>query len=282
MSRSHPVAVVTGANTGIGKEVARGLAAAGHTVVLACRDLDKARAAQQQIIAHTGNARVEVAHLDQSDVASVRAFAAELAARHPALHGVVNNAGRWPRTREVTRQGIELTWATNVLGYYWVSLALLPLLRAGAPARIVNVASDRAYDLDLDDVELARRPFDASTAYAASKQADRMLTWELARRLEGTGVTANAMHPGRVITELFRHQRGLYGLIGRMIFRTSGVDAAEGADTAVWLATAPELSGVTGKYWYQRREKACDYRDPAACARLWAICERQTGDGLAG
>jgi NAD(P)-dependent dehydrogenase (short-subunit alcohol dehydrogenase family) len=113
---------------------------------------------------------------------------------------------------------------------------------------------------------MASRPFDASTAYAASKQANRMYTWELARRLAGRGVTANAMHPGRVMTELFRYQRGLYGLIGKLIFKTSGVDATRGADTAVWLASAPELAGVTGKYWFERQERPCPYDDRAQCA----------------
>lgn len=280
MSMSDRTAVVTGANTGIGKEAARGLAARGATVILACRDLDKARAAQRDLVASTGSGRIEVLHLDQSDVTSVSSFATELAGRHPAIHVLVNNAGRWPRTRELSKQNIELTWATNVLGYFWVTAALLPLLRAGAPARVINVASDRAYDLDLDDVECASGPFDASTAYAASKQADRMLTWELARRLDGSGVTANAMHPGRVITELFRYQRGLYGLIGKLIFKTSGVDAARGADTIVWLASAPELTDASGKYWYERQERPCAYRDPTACARLWSICESATPASL--
>ena len=138
---------------------------------------------------------------------------------------LVNNAGTWLTRREETDEGIERTWATNMLGYFLLTEALRPLLARSAPARVVNVASELAHDLDLSDVEFERRPYEGVTAYAQSKQANRMWTWALARRLEGTGVTANAMHPGGVNTPLFRKGGGWKSLAARGLRPRDGEDA---------------------------------------------------------
>lgn len=210
-------AIVTGANTGIGKEIARDLARLNARVILACRSEPRGRAALDEIVADTGNHQTELRVLDVSSRASVRAFAKDFVAREPALHLLVNNAGAWFDEKRTSVDGVELTWATNVLGPFLLTRELLPLLertgRPGASARVVNVASEMARSLDLSDVELARRGYDGVTAYSQSKQADRMLTWGLARRIGSAPVTANAMHPGWVKTEINSRERGVKNMV---------------------------------------------------------------------
>lgn len=273
---SGRVCLITGANTGIGKEVARGLARMGAHVVLACRSEARGRSAQKDIVATTGNDRIEVMTVDLSNQPSIRQFAQDFRARHDKLHVLINNAGIWPKTRALSVDGIEMTWATNMLGYYLLTMLLIDLLKASAPARIINVASDLAKNLDLGDVQFEHRNFSAMMAYAQTKQANRMFTWALAKRLEGAGVTANAVHPGTVITELLRNQGGLSGAVLDLYFRLFGRTPEKGAETLVWLATAPELDGVTGKFWYDLRERKCPYRDPKAIEQLWRLCAEMT------
>ena len=150
-----------------------------------------------------------------------------------------------------------------MLGYFLLTNELLAVLRKAEAARIVNVASGMAYGLELDDVEFKRRRYDASQAYAQSKQANRMLTWALARRLEGTAITANAMAPGACNTKLLH---ALYPGFG-------GRTAAQGADTAVWLANSPEVAGKSGRFWENRREATCRFRDADNEEALWSLCE---------
>jgi retinol dehydrogenase-12/retinol dehydrogenase-13 len=268
--------LVTGANSGIGREAARGLARFGHRVVLACRDPQRGEAARQDITATTGNAAVELMIVDLSRQASIRDFARAFLDSHPELHVLVNNAGIWATRRRESPDRIEQTWATNVLGYFLLTELLLDRLRESGPARIVNVASQLARDLDLEDVEFRRRSYSGVSAYAQSKQADRMLTWALARRLEGTTVTANAMHPGGVNTPLFAKGGGLLALAASAFSKMAGKTPEEGADTVVWLATSPEVEGKSGTFWIDRRPVPCRFHDPAAEERLWALCASMT------
>ena len=265
--------LVTGATSGIGRATAEEVARLGARVVLAVRDPEKGEAVRRSIESRTGGA-AEVMAVDTSRPGSIRDFAREVAARHPKLDVLVNNAGIWSEKRRTSADGIELTWATNVLGYFLTTELLLPLLRAAGRARIVNVASRLARDLDLTDVEFRRRPYSGQTAYAQSKQADRMLTWALARRLEGTGVTANAMHPGFVATGIFGKGGGVRSLAVSLYSKLKGKTPAEGADTVVWLAASPEVEGRSGLFWVDRAEWRCRYRDEAAEEELWRLCER--------
>ena len=269
--------LVTGASAGIGRATARELARLGAKVVLAVRDPEKGEGTRSEIARATGNREVEVMVVDLAHQRAIRDFARAVAARHPRLDVLVNNAGVWLRRRRTSPEGIERTWATNVLAYFLVTELLLPLLRAAGEARVVNVASQLAGGLDLTDVEFRRRPYDGKDAYAQSKQADRMLTWALARRLEGTGVTANAMHPGFVATELFRKAGGLVGLAASAYAALRAKRPEEGADTVVWLAASPEPSGRSGLFWIDRQERRCRFRDTAAEEELWRRCERMTG-----
>jgi NAD(P)-dependent dehydrogenase (short-subunit alcohol dehydrogenase family) len=270
--------VVTGSSAGIGRATASELARLGASVVLAVRNPEKGERVRRVIAKATGRDDVEIAVVDLARQESIRAFARGLAARHPRLDVLVNNAGIWAGRRRTSPDGIELTWATNVLGYVLVTDLLLPQLRAAGRARIVNVASRYAGGLDLTDVQLERRPWSGKDAYAQSKQANRMLTWALARRLEGTGVTANGVHPGFVSTEIFGKGGGVSGLALSLYAKLRARRPAEGADTVAWLAASPEVEGRSGLFWVDRREHPCRFRDEAAEEELWRLCHRMVGE----
>jgi len=272
---SGKTCLVTGASAGIGLATARELARLGARVVMAVRNPDKGERARRSIVDATGG-EVETAVVDVASRESVRAFAAGLAARHRKLDVLVNNAGIWSERRRVGPDGVELVWATNVLGYFHVTDLLLPLLSAAGRARVVNVASQLAGGLDLADVEFARRPWSGRAAYAQSKQADRMLTWALTRRLEGTGVTANAMHPGFVASEIFGKGGGPISLAASIYSKLRGRRPEEGADTVVWLAASPEVEGRSGRFWIDRQERQCRFRDEGGEEALWALCRAMT------
>jgi len=268
---SGKTCLVTGANAGIGKAAARELARLGARVVLACRSREKGEAARGEIEGATGSRDLEVAVVDLSLGRSVRDLAQSFAKRHATLDVLVNNAGVWLERRQESAEGVEMTWATNVLGTFHLTDLLLPALKAAPAARVVNVASQLAGDLDLEDVEFKRRSYSGRAAYAQSKQADRMLTWALARRLDGTRVTANALHPGFVSTGLFAKAGGLVGIATSAAALLAGRKPAEGADTVVWLAAAPEVQGRNGLFWIERQERRCRFRDPKAEEALWTL-----------
>jgi NAD(P)-dependent dehydrogenase (short-subunit alcohol dehydrogenase family) len=274
-------ALVTGANTGIGKEIARDLARLNARVVLACRSESRGRAALDEIVADTGNHKTELVLVDVSSRASVQEFARSFLAREPELHVLVNNAGAWFDERRTSVDGVELTWATNVLGPHVLTRELLPLLvrsgKPGAAARVVNVASEMARNLDMTDVEMTQRGYDGMTAYAQSKQANRMLTWALARRLAGQNVTANAMHPGWVKTEILKREHSVKHTLACAASKMFAREPEEGADTASWLAASPEVEGVTSEFFIDRKSRDCRFRGEAGEEALWALCESMTG-----
>jgi retinol dehydrogenase-12/retinol dehydrogenase-13 len=268
--------LVTGASAGIGKAVARQLARLGARVVLACRNPEKGEVVRREIAGATGNHDLEVMTVDLSSRRSIDLFAESFAKRHPALHVLVNNAGVWLEKRQESADRIEMTWATNVLGYFRLTDRLLPVLRAAPAARVVNVASQLAGGLDLGDVEFKRRTYAGRAAYAQSKQADRMLTWALARRLDGTTVTANALHPGFVSTELFGKAGGLLAVAGGAFAKLWALKPDQGADTAAWLAASPDVQGRNGLFWIERQDRRCRFRDSNAEEALWKLCIEMT------
>lgn len=245
-------------------------------MVLACRNRSAGEQARDSLRAATGSAALELAEVDISLRHSVRSFARNLERRLEHIDVLVNNAGTWSEKRRETGDGIELTWGTNQLGYVLVTRELEGLLRAAPAARTVNVASQLARDLELEDVEFRRRRYSGIKAYAQSKQANRMWTWALARRLEGTAVTANALHPGGVATPLFSKGGGLLSrLIGPLI-RLRGRSPQLGADTALWLAASPEVEGVSGRFYIDRKDVRCRFKNPEAEERVWELCEAMT------
>jgi len=266
--------IITGPTSGIGKEIAMQLAALGAELVLGCRDLNKGNKTVSEITHLTGSSKLVVMQIDTSSQESIRRFAREFRRKYRRLDVLINNAagnrGTLPKVNSV--DGIELTFASNVLGYFLLTQELLGLLERSAPARIINVASTYASDLDLDDLQFERRRFDSFKAYAQSKTCNRMVTWVLARRLDGSGVTANAMAPGLITeTGLYRHTAP--ELVGRLSQYAGGRTSAQGADTAVWLASSPEVEGVSGKFFEERKELPCEFRNKKAEEKLWGICE---------
>ncbi len=273
---SPTLCLVTGANTGIGFEITRGLATAGAQVVLACRDEHKGQAAIDAILLEIPNAKLELLFIDLSSQHSIRTAARDFQQKHPSLDVLVNNAGVGLPQRQESVDGIELTWATNVLGYFLLTNLLLDSLEKAPAARIVNVASKYAGGLDLNDVEFQHRHYDATAAYKQSKQANRMLTWARARRLAASPtagshckdahVTANAMSPGAVDTRLLK----------TFVPGMKGKTPTEGADTAIWLATSPQVAGLTDRFWFERHEEPCEFRNLNDEESLWHLCESMT------
>ena len=254
------VAIVTGATGAIGSAIAAGIAACpGFEVVLVCRDGRKAARTVERIVTATGNRRVRYETVDLSRRAAIEALAERW---QGPLHVLVNNAAVTPKRREETPEGIELQFATNVLGYFWMIQAFADILKRSEPARIVNVASYWAGDLEPDDLEFKRRRYDNNAAYRQSKQADRMLTVPFAERLKPRGVTVNACHPGEVPSTL-SHNLGFHG----------HQTPEEGARTPVWLATDPVGGKITGKFFADCREVRCQFAgDRAGFEALFATC----------
>ena len=266
--------LITGPTSGVGKEIAMQLAALGAELILACRDIKKGKKTAAEITKHTGSTKLTVMKIDTSSQKSIREFAREFRRKYRRLDMLVNNAagnrGTLPKVNSV--DGIELTFATNVVGYFLLTNELLDMLKKSAPARIVNVASEYASDLDLDDLQFESRKFESFRAYAQSKACDRMLTWAFARRLAGSGVTANTMTPG-LITETGLYRNAEPELITRLTQYSGGRTSAQGADTAVWLASSPEMEGVSGKFYVERKVHACQFRNKKNEEKLWSICE---------
>ncbi len=255
------IVLITGATGAIGRAMARQLA--GHEateVVLACRNKEKAQQVVTEIQQATGNPHVRYELVEVAHHASVQAL---IDRWHGPLHVLINNAAAAPRQRQETLEGIELQFATNVLGYGWMIAGFSTHLKQSAPARVINVASYWAGDLDLADLEFKRRRYDNGLAYRQSKQADRMLTVAFATRLKSYGVTVNACHPGDVNSQL-SNDLGFHGQ----------TRPEEGARTPVWLATSPVGQRETGKYFENRLETRCRFgEDTAAVEALYEACQ---------
>jgi NAD(P)-dependent dehydrogenase (short-subunit alcohol dehydrogenase family) len=273
--------LITGANTGIGKWTAIGLAALGASVVLHARSAEKGRAAQDEVRRRTGRADVDLLLADFSSLAEVRRLAGEVLERYPRLDVLVNNAGLISGRRRESADGWELTFAVNHLAPFLLTNLLLDRIVASAPARIVNVAS-RAHlraGIDFDDLDL-RRGYQSMDAYSRSKLANVLFTRELARRLEGTGVTANCLHPG-VVRSDFGSSGDLGGVMGLgwAVMQPFLLSPEQGADTSIHLAASPAVANITGEYFDRRRvaRTSTRARDMDAAARLWRVSAERVG-----
>ena len=257
---NHRLALVTGATGAIGKAIALEIALRpGYRVVLLCRDSHRAGKAVSEVAKLSGNERVSHEIVDLSSKDSIQALAQRL--KDP-VHVLVNSAAATPRRRRETPAGIELQFATNVLGYFWLTRAFSDQLRAGSPSRIVNVSSYWAGDLDLDDLEFRRRPYNNNTAYRQSKQANRMLSVAFAERFQEHNVTVNACHPGDVNSKL-SNDLGFGG------HETS----QQGAQTPAWLATDAIGQRETGKYFEHMQMRRCRFgEDSEAVNALYQAC----------
>ena len=288
-SMDGKVCLVTGATSGIGRATAHSLAARGARVVIVGRSPEKTAAVVAAIQQATGNQAVEGLLADLSSQRQVRALAAQVRqdGRYPQIDVLVNNAGGVFAARQETEDGLEMTFAVNHLAYFLLTNLLLDNVQAAArahgEARIVNVSSrahQRVPGLDFDDLQ-SKRHYQMFPVYGASKLANLLFNSELARRLAETGsrVTTNAMHPGLVHTGFGSNNRRWYMRLAYVFLNRVGRTPEQGADTVIYLATAPELAGVTGQYFYERLPLApsAAARDAAAARRLWQVSEQLTG-----
>jgi len=267
------IALVTGATSGIGQATAKGLAKWGAHVTLVVRNRAKGEATVAEIQREVPKARVDLLVADLSSQRSIREAAAAFLKAHKELHILVNAAGVFVPEREVTEDGLERTFATNYVAYFLLTNLLAPALQRGAPSRVVNVSSRYGgAKVDFDDPNFERRPYSYIKSTPPTMVARVLFTQEFAERMNGKGVVANAVHPGLVAhTQLLNETGGFF----RWVTNTFGGTPEKGADTVLWLATAPEAAQVTGQLWQKRKPLKTPGQgsDPQARKRLWEMTE---------
>lgn len=274
------ICMVTGATAGIGKETAKELARRQATVVLVGRNQQKGAATRAEIVAATGNEDVHLLLADLSSQQDIHNLANEFKARFDRLNVLVNNAGVFLWDREESVDGLEMTFATNHLGYYLTTLLLWEQLMAGGPARVINVSSDAHLSAKLNFEDLQnKKNFSGFRVYAQSKLANVLFTYELNRRLNGAFVTVNALHPGFIASDFGRNNKGFVGFFMRNVSPFFARPISEGADTPIYLATSDDVAGRSGLYFAKRTEKRSSKEsyNMQSAERLWAESERLTG-----
>jgi NAD(P)-dependent dehydrogenase (short-subunit alcohol dehydrogenase family) len=260
----NKVILITGSTDGIGKQTAIDLARKGATVLIHGRDQGRCKRTMREIKDTTGNDRLEFFIADLASLRQIRNLAKEIKSRHDKLDVLINNAGVIENHRKLTEDGYEMTFAVNHLAYFLLTGLLLDLLKKSAPSRIINVCSmTHSSSIDFDDLQ-SEKYYSGYSAYSLSKLCNILFTYELAERLQGTGVTANCLHPGVIDTKLLRTNF------------SGGRPVSEGSKTSVYLATAPELENISGKYFVDKRETRSSNIsfDPEVMKKLWEISER--------
>ena len=274
------VCLVTGANAGIGKATATGLARMGANVVMVCRSRERGEAAKAEIATDSGSQDIDLLIADLSSQGSVRKLARTFTSKYPQLHVLINNAGTISRRKRLTVDGIETQFAVNHFAPFLLTNLLLEILKASAPARIVTVASQVHSKSPLDFVDfLSDREYTASQVYRQTKLANILFTYELSRRLEGTEVTANCLHPGVIATKLLDDYMGGSLDAGFGSGESIGDSPEEGAAVVLHVATSPDIDGISGKYFYDSsvRETAPVSYDKEHARWLWDISAELTG-----
>ena len=267
--------IVTGANSGISKFAARGLASMGASVTMVARSRERGEKALKEVQTASGSNNVRLMLCDLSSQVSIREFAAAFETENDRLDVLLNNAGSNYFKRHESVDGLELTFALNHMGYFVMTNLLLNIIKASAPARIVNVSSDehRVDRIAFDDLQ--REQDYGTNVYAETKLMNVLFTYDLARRLEGTGVTVNTMHPGFSRTNFGRRDNGFLGKFFVPVASLFGRSPERGAETAIYLASSPEVEGVTGKYFVDKQAvPSVDLSyDEAVQARMWEASE---------
>jgi NAD(P)-dependent dehydrogenase (short-subunit alcohol dehydrogenase family) len=268
--------LITGASSGIGKVAAIELAKRGASMVLVCRTAEKGRLTAEEIKGATGNRSIDFLAADLSSQAEIRKLAADYQSRFPAPQILINNAGLALKKRTLSPDGIEMTFAVNHLAYFLLTNLLLDPLKSNGPARIVNVSSDAHHSgaIDFEDLQFEKH-YSAWKAYCRSKLCNLFFTYELAKRLQGTAVTVNALHPGAVATKIFRDVPAPL----RALILLLTMSPQKGAQTTVYLASSPEVEDVSGKYFKKKAEaqSSAASRDAQVAGRLWEISAKMTG-----
>jgi NAD(P)-dependent dehydrogenase (short-subunit alcohol dehydrogenase family) len=273
--------MITGANRGIGKATALGLAKMGAQVVMICRDSERDGAAQDEIKRESGNQAVELLLADLSSQASIRQLAQEFNSKYAELNVLVNNAGTYRTRRTLSVDGIEIHFAVNYLAPFLLTNILLEALKAGAPSRVVNLAGiyHRKARINFEDL-MSEKDYSASDANRQAKLALVIYTYELARRLEGTGVTVNCLHPGAVATDPLQSDPDSSPLM-RFFYKFMKpffASPEKGAQPSIYLASSPDLEGVTGKFFDRKTEapSSPESHDQSIARRLWDTSEELT------
>lgn len=276
----NKVVLLTGGTDGIGKVAACELAERGARLVLVGRSPEKTERTVEEIVGATGNLDVAFLLADLSSQSAIRGLARKFRDRYDRLDVLINNAGGFFMRYQESVDGIEMTLALNHLAYFLLTNLLLDVVLDSAPARIINVSSDahRNAEMKIEDAEEGEA-YSGWRAYSESKLANVLFTYELARQLEGTGVTVNALHPGFVATNLGADNFGFLGSIARKIVNLTAISPEKGAQTIVYLATSPEVHGVSGKYFVKQEpvQTSPATYDEAAQEHLWDISAERTG-----
>lgn len=272
--------MVTGATSGIGAVTARALAQKGARVIIVARNVNRCENTVAEIIQTTGNHAVEYMLADLSSQDEIHNLVRVYQDKYERLDVLVNNAGGFFMSRLESIDGIEMTFALNHLNYFLLTNLLIETIKASAPARIVNVSSAAHQNaiIDFDDLQ-DKHNYSSWQAYGQSKLANILFTYELARRLEGTGVTVNALHPGFVATNFGANNAGFLGTLVRRFMNLFSIDVETGAQTSIYLAASAEVEGVTGKYFVKQQAVASSEisYDQTTAKRLWEISEEMTG-----
>lgn len=272
--------LITGATSGIGKETAISLALLGANVIFTSRDKGKGEEVKKEIIQKTKNDNIEYLVCDLSSINSIRECVEEFKKRHSRLDVLINNAGVLPQEREVSKDGIELNFAVNFLAPFLLTNLFLPLLKQSTPARIINVSSTMHAEgeINFEDLE-SKKSFDKYKAYSQSKLALILFTKKLAKNLEGSGVTVNALHPGVVGTEMTMQNVRKMNPVASFFFKKTLVTAKKGAETTVYLASSPMLMNTTGEYFVDKKIKKSSVatEDDLLQEKIWKVAKKYTG-----
>ena len=276
MSMEGKICIITGANSGIGKATAIDLAKMNATIVMMCRSKERGEEAQKKIIELTGNKKVDLLLCDLSSQESIRKFVSEFKSKYQKLHILINNAGIMLSKRVISVDGFEMNFAVNYLASFLLTNLLLDVLKKSAPSRIINVSSaaHRMAKMDFDDLQSEKRKYRLFKIYGTSKLALMLFSYELNRRLEGTSVTVNTLHPGVVNTNLGQDQSSFSRGFAKLFFKKP----EKGAETSIYLASSQEVEGITGKYFIKKQQKQSSeesYNEDYA-KRLWELSTEMT------
>ncbi|MFX1323767.1 MAG: SDR family oxidoreductase [Promethearchaeota archaeon] len=277
MSIEGKICIITGANSGIGRATAISLAKLNAIVIMLCREKVTGEIAQKEIIDQTGNSKVDLLICDLSSQKQIHNFVDNFKHKYQNLHILINNAGVMVSKRKISTDGFEMNFAVNFLAPFLLTNLLLDYLIKSAPSRIINVSSaaHRMAKIDFDDLQYEKRSYHLHKAYGASKLALMLFSYELSRRLEGTGVTVNTLHPGVVNTNLGREMSKFSQVFAKLFFKSP----EKGAETTIYLASSPDVENITGMYYIkkQQRESSTDSYNVDFANKLWEVSMKLTG-----
>ncbi len=268
----NKIVLITGATSGIGKETSRGLAKLGATIVFTTRDDIKGEKTKKELIKSTQNKNINMLKCDLASFESIKNCCKEFKSKYDRLHVLINNAGVWDFKRRLSKDGIENIFATNYLAPFLMTNLLLDILKKSNPSRIINITSGMHYGtINFDDIEF-KQNFSGAKAYRQSKLGVILFTRFLAKKLEGTGVTVNVVHPGMNKTDLGRDAGGF----SKMIFKMMGKDPKIGAETSIYLASSPDVENITGEYWAKKeiKKSSKESYDMDLAKKLWDVSKQ--------